>query len=190
MRLLMHKATLGEVRREGASFVAEMRSLSDKLAQETGRLFTASCAADLGDARCGIDLGDPAYRGAGEVVRLRSVSGFAAKGLDAFADGWFDAGRLSFASGANAGLAIEVKRHGRNGGEVTLELWQAMPEPIAEGDAFIVTAGCDKRFVTCRARFANAVNFRGFPHIPGNDFILRYAIEGESGHDGSSLQKS
>ena len=62
-----------------------------------------------------------------------------------------------------------------------------MPEPIAVGDAFTVTAGCDKAFSTCHDRFANAVNFRGFPHIPGNDFVISYPVQGEPGHDGSSL---
>jgi uncharacterized phage protein (TIGR02218 family) len=69
-----------------------------------------------------------------------------------------------------------------------LELWQAMPEPFAAGDAFTVTAGCDKRFDTCRAKFDNVVNFRGFPHIPGNDFVARYAVAGEPGNSGKSLQ--
>jgi uncharacterized phage protein (TIGR02218 family) len=63
-----------------------------------------------------------------------------------------------------------------------------MPEPIAAGDTFIVTAGCDKRFETCRDRFNNIVNYRGFPHIPGNDFVTRYAVSGEPGHGGGSLQ--
>ena len=63
-----------------------------------------------------------------------------------------------------------------NGGTVTLDLWQAMPQAIAEGDTFTVTAGCDKRFATCRDKFANVVNFRGFPHIPGNDFIVSYPL--------------
>ena len=65
-----------------------------------------------------------------------------------------------------------------------------MPEPLPIADTFVVTAGCDKRFATCRDRFANAVNFRGFPHIPGNDFVMRYAVDGEPGHDGASLQNS
>jgi uncharacterized phage protein (TIGR02218 family) len=34
--------------------------------------------------------------------------------------------------------------------------------------------GCDKRFETCVTRFANAVNFRGEPHLPGNDLLMRY----------------
>ena len=59
---------------------------------------------------------------------------------------------------------------------------------IAAGDDFTATAGCDKRFATCHNRFNNAVNFRGFPHIPGNDFVIRYPVQGEPGNDGSSLQ--
>jgi hypothetical protein len=34
--------------------------------------------------------------------------------------------------------------------------------------------GCDRQLGTCRKRFGNVANFRGFPHIPGNDFVLRY----------------
>ena len=71
---------------------------------------------------------------------------------------------------------------------VTFELWQAMPEPIAAGDSFTVTAGCDKRFETCHDRFNNVVNFRGFPHIPGNDFVISYPVQGEPGNDGKSRQ--
>jgi hypothetical protein len=32
------------------------------------------------------------------------------------------------------------------------------------------------------------VNFRGFPHIPGNDFVIRYPVQGEPGNDGKSMQ--
>jgi uncharacterized phage protein (TIGR02218 family) len=63
-----------------------------------------------------------------------------------------------------------------------------MAEPLAEGDLFVVTAGCDKRFETCRMKFANAVNFRGFPHLPGNDFVVAYAVPGEPGHDGTPVR--
>jgi uncharacterized phage protein (TIGR02218 family) len=34
--------------------------------------------------------------------------------------------------------------------------------------------GCDKRLETCRDRFANTLNFRGEPHLPGNDLLTRY----------------
>jgi uncharacterized phage protein (TIGR02218 family) len=160
------------VRREGGAFTAELRGPADRLSQESGRLYTARCSADLGDARCRADLTDPARHGAGHVAALLSASAFRAGGLGAFAEGVFSGGRLSWTGGANAGLAIEIKQHRIVGGEAELTLWQAMAEPIASGDAFTVTAGCDKAFATCRDKFANAANFRGFPQIPGNDFLM------------------
>jgi uncharacterized phage protein (TIGR02218 family) len=184
---LLAKGTLGEVRREGRTFTAEVRGLSDRLGQESGRLYTATCAADLGDGRCRINLANPAFEGAGIVVSPDATAAFTAGGLDGFGDGWFTAGKLTFTSGANTGLSVEVKSH-RKAGAVRLVLWQAMAEPIVSGDAFRVTAGCDKRFETCRARFNNGVNFRGFPHIPGNDFVIAHPLPGEPGHDGASRQ--
>ena len=185
--VLLSRGRIGEVRREGAAFVAELRGLADRRNEESGRRYTATCSADLGDARCAIDLSRPAYRGSGTIAALRGTSSFVATGLGGFADGWFSAGKLTFTGGANAGLAVEVKSHRVSGEGVSFDLWQAMPEPLAAGDAFTVTAGCDKRISTCRDRFSNVVNFRGFPHIPGNDFVTRYAVTGEPGNDGRSL---
>lgn len=188
LRALLAKGSLGEVKREGTAFAAEVRGLSQRLAEESGRLFTATCAADLGDARCTVDLTNAAYHGSGTVLALSAVSAFTASGLDAFADGRFSAGKLTFTGGANAGLAVEVKSHGNGGGTVSFTLWQATAQPIQSGDTFTISAGCDKRFATCNSRFNNAINFRGFPHIPGNDFVIRYPVAGEPGNDGSSLQ--
>jgi uncharacterized phage protein (TIGR02218 family) len=189
LNVLLAKGVLGEVRREGQAFAAEVRGLADRLNQETGRRYTATCSADLGDARCTIDLSNPDFRGEGTVIALGGTSTFTAAGLDAFADSWFSAGRLAWTSGGNISLAVEVKRHRVDAGTVIIDLWQAMPEPLSIGDTFTVTAGCDKRLETCRDRFSNVPNFRGFPHIPGNDFITRYAVSGEPGNDGGSLQQ-
>lgn len=172
LRVLVATATVGEVRREGGAFTAELRSLADRLAQESGRLYTAACDADLGDARCGVDLTAPSWRASGTVAALAGTSVLRVTGCDGFADGALTGGRLLFTGGANAGLASEVKIHTAAADGVTLALWRAMPEPIAAGDAFTVTAGCDKSFATCRDRFANTARFRGFPHIPGNDYVI------------------
>lgn len=174
LRVLTARGTLGEVRREGATFGAELRGLADRLAQESGRLYAARCGADLGDTRCRVNLASSAFRGTGAVVAVEGMSQFTASGLAGFADGWFSAGRLAWTSGANADLAMEVKIHRKASGVVRIVLWQAMADAISPGDAFVVTAGCDKQFSTCRDRFGNSVNFRGFPHIPGNDFVLSY----------------
>lgn len=187
LKLLTARGTLGEVKRETNAFTAEVRGLADALSQESGRLYTSRCGADLGDQRCKIDLTAPGFRGSGAVVAVDGTSGLVASGLGSFADGWFSAGRLSWTSGANAGLSIEIKLHGVTDGMVRLTLWQAMAEPVAPGDTFTVTAGCDKRFATCRDRFANTDNFRGFPDIPGNDFLIATPAQGAPGNDGLSL---
>jgi uncharacterized phage protein (TIGR02218 family) len=187
LKLLVARGRLGEVRREGAAFTAELRGLADLLSQESGLLYTAKCGADLGDAKCRVDLGSLAYRGSGSVAAIEGTSLLVASGLGGFADGWFSAGRLSWTGGGNAGLSIEIKLHQNADGEVRLTLWQAMPEPVSIGDAFTVTAGCDKTFATCRDRFGNADNFRGFPHIPGNDFVLSYPTAGTVSDSGGSL---
>ena len=64
--------------------------------------------------------------------------------------------------------------------------WQELAASAGPGDAFTVTAGCDKSFEMCRSRFSNAVNFRGFPHMPGTDRALAYAGNGGE-MDGGSL---
>ena len=55
-----------------------------------------------------------------------------------------------------------------------------------EADRFRIIAGCDKRAETCRKKFSNLLNFRGFPLIPGDDWVTAYPKEGAN-HDGSSL---
>ena len=177
-RVLMRAGSLGEVRRAGTAFSAEVRGLAHYLQQPKGRLFQSGCDADLGDARCGVDVDDPAFRGTGTTIAASRLRLFTASGLDAFAAGWFTRGLVTFTSGANAGRAQEVKRHSLSGVTATLELWQPMALPIEAGDTFTITAGCDKQFATCRAKFANAANFRGFPHMPGNDYILAVARPG------------
>jgi len=87
---------------------------------------------------------------------------FTAAGLAGHADGWFGSGTLTWTTGANAITLMEIP-----------------VRPIATGDAFDIFAGCDKTFETCRAKFANAANFRGFPHIPGQDTVVRYASQGD-----------
>ena len=109
LRVQLAAGSLGEVKREGTAFTAEVRGITQRLAEESGRLFTAGCSADFGDTRCKVDLNNAAYRGTGSVTALTGTSSFTASGLGGFADGWFTAGKLTFTSGANAGLSVEVK---------------------------------------------------------------------------------
>lgn len=77
---------------------------------------------------------------------------------------------MRWSSGKRMGITDAVARH--SGG--TLVFFSPVGEWIAPGNALTVYAGCDKQFATCRQKFANGVNFQGFPHIPGNDFLMRY----------------
>jgi uncharacterized phage protein (TIGR02218 family) len=167
-------------------FSAEVRGLAQLLDQPKGRLFQYGCDATLGDARCGVDLTDPAFRGEGSVVAVENNRRIKVSGLDGFAEGWFARGRLAWSTGANAGRAIEVKSHRAGLSAVTLELWREMSETIEAGDTFVVTAGCDKQFSTCRAKFGNTANFRGFPHMPGNDFVVSYPNRDDAKNNGGS----
>lgn len=185
-RVLLRRGAVGQIRRWRMAFVAEVRSLAHVLGQTVGRTFQAGCDARLGDARCGIDLENPIYKGAGVVTDLLRDRAFLASGFAGFDAGWFTCGTITWTSGANAGRIAEVLAHGLDGSIATLTLLEAPVRAITEGDSFIARAGCDKRIATCSARFVNTANFRGFPNIPGQDAVLRYASQ-DGGHDGSVL---
>lgn len=170
-RVLVRRGSIGEVRRTGSAFAAEVRGLAHELQQTKGRVFQYSCDAELGDPRCGIDLSSAIYRAEGSVTTVLGDRVLATGDLADFADGWFTRGLLTFATGDNAGRAVEIKRHQKRSSDATLEVWQSPGAAITSGDTFVVTAGCDKQHATCCAKFSNITNYRGFPHMPGNDFL-------------------
>jgi uncharacterized phage protein (TIGR02218 family) len=184
VRILLSTTRIGDIRREDNAFIAELTSLAARFDEEQGRLYTASCAADLGDTRCGINLEQPLFKGQGNVTETDGSLTIKAPGVQSFADHWFTNGNLVWLTGANTGSVVQVKTHGEGG---LISLWQRAPNLIAAGDTFRIYAGCNKSFHACRAKFANAVNFRGFPHMPGNDFIIKIPQQGDPGLDGGSL---
>ena len=109
-----------------------------------------------------------------------------ATGLAGFSAGWFASGILTWTSGANVGRITEVPAHDLAGSIATLTLLEAPVRPIAAGDSFTARAACDKRMATCGAKFANVANFRGFPNIPGQDAVLRFASR-DGGNEGNVL---
>jgi len=179
-RVMMRRGAIGQVRRGRLHFVAEMRALAHVLGQTVGRTFQASCDAALGDIRCGVNLSDPAFKGTGTVASVVADRGFTTSDLTTFVTGWFALGVITWTSGANAGRSGEVLSHAQTGAIATVTLLEQPVRPILATDAFTITAGCDKTFATCTAKFTNATNFRGFPHIPGQDTIIRYAAKGDA----------
>ncbi|CAM3104327.1 phage conserved hypothetical protein BR0599 [Paracoccus aminovorans] len=185
-RVLIRRGAIGELRRGRMSFVAEVRSMAHVLGQTVGRVFQGTCDAALGDERCGIDLNDAAYSGAGAVLDKVRDRVFTASGISGFANGWFAFGVLEWTSGGNSGRREEIMLHEVASGVVTITLLEAPVRVITSGDVFTIRAGCDKRAETCAAKFSNILNFRGFPHIPGQDTVVRYASQ-DGGHEGAVL---
>ncbi|KZL17529.1 DUF2163 domain-containing protein [Pseudovibrio sp. Ad37] len=188
-REVMQRGNIGEVSRGELAFNAEMRSLAHRLNQNTGRTYQYGCDAELGDSRCGVDLHAPENNGAGSVTAVKDRV-FTCAGLGGFPADRFSWGQLHWNTGANKGARVKIKVHKlTEEGAAELTLWQAPVQPIAAGDSFDVFAGCAHTFAACKSKFANAVNYRGFPHMPGPDFILSYAEQDEQKNDGSSYIK-
>ena len=187
-RLLVRRASIGEITREDGAFRAELRSAQQGLNRTRGRLYQALCDAELGDARCTVDAAAPAFRASATVLEPRDRFRLAVEGIGAFAEGWFALGRADWTSGKRAGLTDAIVSHRRIGGIDLLGLAVPLADWVAPGDGLHLTAGCDRTLATCREKFGNAVNFRGFPHVPGSDYVLRYPRAGAP-LDGRALYK-
>jgi uncharacterized phage protein (TIGR02218 family) len=177
-RLLQRRATIGEITREDGVFRAELRSAQQTLNQVRGRLYQALCDAELGDARCGVDVEDSEFRAEASVAAVRDRFRIAVSGVEAYAEGWFGFGTVAWSAGQRAGLRDRVVSHQRLGAVDVFGFGVPVGDWVVEDDAFVATAGCDRRLATCREKFGNVPNFRGFPHVPGSDFVLRYPRDG------------
>jgi len=173
-RRLLFRGALGEIVFAGGAYRAELRGLSEALNRPQGRVFHARCSAMLGDGQCRFDLSREGYA-AEAVVAAVSEGGarLELSGADAHAAGWFEHGRVEFLDGPAAGLTGVVKidrvlpEDARE-----IELWAAPGAAPRVGDRLRLVAGCDKQAATCRGKFLNFLNFRGFPELPPEDWLL------------------
>ncbi len=164
--LVVARGELGEVSVSGEAFEAELKGPTAALERPVVEQTSPECRAILGDARCRVDM-------AGRVRLVRVVAWDGAAVTVDSAEPSANAygyGRMRWIGGANSGLTSLVRSSA--GDEVTLREAPAF-EP-ATGDLVELTEGCDRSLATCSARFGNAVNFRGEPHLPGMDLLTRY----------------
>lgn len=162
-RNLIRSGTLGEVKSGQASFRAELRGLMQAYSRRIVRLIQATCDADLGDARCKINLATWTVTGTIDSVTSNRQFTDAAR---TEANDWFTAGKITLTSGLNNGLSMEVKSSTAAGVIVLQEL---MPFAIVAGDTYSMSAGCTKRFAEdCKTKFNNPANFRGFHLLLGS----------------------
>lgn len=169
----LRRGTLGDVSSTPSGmFQTQMNGMQQILAHAIGEIFTALCAADLGDSRCTIDLTLGAgFTFAGAVTSVTDNQNFAISVPGSpDPDGWFNDGVITWTAGLNSGRSIEVK--GWIQSTAAVQTFLAMPRAVQIGDTFTIYPGCDKKAITCRDKFNNIVNQRGFPFIPGIDAIL------------------
>lgn len=183
--LKLRRGYVGRITLHRDTYVAEIRGLMDAYSTVIGELYTPDCRADLGDARCQVDLDTPEFTVACTVAAVApSQPGDGGthqcqvtpdlSHLMPELDGipWFALGTATWLTGANSGTAGEVKTWDASTSTATLFLPTAFP--IVSGDTLTLTVGCDKRRTTCVRRFQNVANFRGEPFIPGLDNALLY----------------
>lgn len=176
--MLLRSSRIGTITRSGGRFVAELKSSTVDLEKVSGRRITRQCDAQLGDKRCGYHGG--ALKGV--VSTIISDREIVVEGLQPQSADWFRNGVLTWANGARN----VVLNHRPHGGNIRLSLRDGSIPDIKVGDTFVLLAGCDKSFAQCKTKFANAANFRGFPHLPGNDAVYNYA-DGKGNFDGGPL---
>ncbi|WP_417259018.1 DUF2163 domain-containing protein [Celeribacter sp.] len=185
-RVMQFNGTFGEITRVAGGFRAELRGLTEMLNQTQGRVYHSACSAVLGGKGCGFDLDSLGYTATVAVEAVESARVFRFADMVEFDDRWFERGRLIVQSGAAAGLIGIVKNDRLSGDGRIVELWDPIRGEIAVGDTIRIEPGCDKRAETCRLKFNNFNNFRGFPHIPGEDWMAAYPSS-QDDNDGGSL---
>jgi uncharacterized phage protein (TIGR02218 family) len=179
---LLRSARIGTITRSGRKFVAETKSSSADLDKVEGRRITRHCDAQLGDHRCGYVAGMQT----GTVAAILSDREIIATGLQPASGGWFDNGVLTWISGAGVRRSNVVLKQVTAENGTRLSLREASIPEMKIGEVFSLKPGCDKSFAQCKAKFSNSANFRGFPHLPGNDAAYNYA-DGKGNFDGKPL---
>jgi uncharacterized phage protein (TIGR02218 family) len=178
----LQSGNIGDVKAGRSAFTAEVRGLTQRLQKIVGRVYTKGCPwvfGSIGSAyvpACNIDL-DPLIA-TGTLTSATDLRTFA-DSARAEASDYFGAGLLTFTSGPNEGVQMEV--YAFAAGVFTLHL--PMPYTVSVGDTYSVTPGCRKRYEEdCRIKWENTVNFGGFDKVPGSDKVL-----GLGGTEGTNL---
>ena len=165
----------GEAKFGDREFQVDCFGLEHLLQQKIGDTYSKDCRAHLGDTRCKVDLND--YTESGVVIEvvsqreiqctLTDIHEHSITGAD-----WFADGSLTWLTGDNTGLHLEIKTSIEAEGIFTLGCKEDAPFTIGIGDSFSIVAGCRKRYTDdCKDKFDNTVNFRGFHLLPGSDAI-------------------
>lgn len=165
--LKLMRGRLGQVDTSGQLAQVEIRSMAQQLQQVIGEVIGPDCDAELGDSRCKKVL--TSFTHSVTVTAVTDNLAFTDSARTEAAD-YFNYGLVTWLTGNNAGRSMEVRLFASG----LFTLFQPMPSAIQVGDTATAIAGCDKLPATCKAKFDNYINFRGFPHLPGMDSMMEY----------------
>ena len=187
-RMIRFRGTFGEINLSNGSFRVELRGLTEALNQSRGRVFQATCSAVVGDGECRFDLGQPNFKVETAIKKTGKKGEYFLLSQQGFPDRWFEWGRARVVSGPAQGLIAVVRFDQEAGGFRRIELMVDFDLVPGVGDLVLLQAGCDKTATTCRTKFNNHLNFRGFPHIPSSDWIASYPVSSQKNDGGSRLK--
>ena len=186
-RWLQFRGSIGELKRAGGAFRAEMRGLTEALNRPIGRVYQKPCTAVLGDGACKFQTLQEGFFADLPVQVQEDGRIFTWDGFNTFEAGWFTRGRLDVLGGPSAGLWGMVKHDRLEQDTRIIELWEPIWGAVEAGTKVRLTAGCDKRLGTCRIKFNNIRNYQGFPDLPSEDWVV--AVPRASGtNSGGSLR--
>lgn len=158
------KGTIGEMERHKITFKTEFRSQAQYLQNSILDETKSTCNAKLYDSRCNIDKALHTF--SDSVDSIFDNKNFTCNLLNN-PDGDFEYGIIEFTSGQAKGKKMEVKKWTQSTKLIELNL--SINYQLESGDTFTITRGCNKNKSTCKDKFINVVNFRGFSFIPGLD---------------------
>ena len=164
-RLHMLSGSLGDVSHDGTIFRVAVKSHAAALNSEVGDIYQRQCPAQLGDARCHVDLTQSRYSYSCEVIGVMSET-VTVDALD-YGEGWFANGVLEW-----NGVSLAIRDDRRSGHNRHLILWDAAPKGLLSGDAVTIKAGCNHSPQMCKSKFSNFINFQGFPYMPERDILI------------------
>lgn len=162
----LYTGQIGRIEDDQTQFAAELRSTKSLLEQDLVPRTSPTCRAEFCGRGCGLSAARfTSVRAVAEIdpeanrVRIPGLDG------EDFVDG-----KLRLMAGPQTGLAFGIIDAEGD--------WLALDRPLVPGTLAGTHAelreGCDHTIATCSARFANGVNFRGEPFLPGNDLLTRY----------------
>ena len=142
------------------SFILYLEPESIKYNKTLVKSYSETCRADFGDNKCKFDKNHASF-----IYNIDKILNAEISVLDIDKNsGYFTNGTAILNNGQ---FRAKILYHSNN----NFTLSTSVPPNLQCQRTIILTAGCDKTFLTCCNKFHNQVNFRGEPFIPKQNFL-------------------